>query len=70
MNAISTGELAPVVGTGFDLRSPIFFGEVLPKLQDGGFDHNFCLHHKRRGVLEFAACFQHPPTGKSIPEIS
>ncbi|XP_042220851.1 galactose mutarotase-like [Homarus americanus] len=63
---IPTGELAPVGGTGFDLRSPITFGEALPKVPGGGFDHNFCLHHKHRGELEFAARFHHPPTGRVL----
>ncbi|XP_071539343.1 galactose mutarotase [Panulirus ornatus] len=63
---IPTGMLVPVNGTGLDLRSPVFFGDVLPQLPDGGFDHNFCLHHKHRGVLEFAACFQHPPSGRVL----
>ncbi|KAK3882264.1 hypothetical protein Pcinc_013344 [Petrolisthes cinctipes] len=63
---IPTGELAPVGGTAYDLRSPITFGEVLPKAPGQGFDHNFCLHQVRRGELGFAARFHHPPTGRVL----
>lgn len=62
-NGLISGELAPVGGTAYDLRSPITFGEVLPKAPGKGFDHNFCLHQVRRGELGFAARFHHPPTG-------
>ncbi|XP_047499650.1 galactose mutarotase-like [Penaeus chinensis] len=62
---IPTGELAPVGGTGFDLRSPTTFKEALTNVP-GGIDHNFCIHEKRRGLLEFAASFHHPPSGRVL----
>ncbi|XP_045115555.1 galactose mutarotase-like isoform X3 [Portunus trituberculatus] len=63
---IPTGELASVRGTAYDLRSPITFGEALPRAPGNGFDHNFCLQFKHRGELELAACFLHPPTGRGL----
>lgn len=61
---VSSGELAPVKGTAFDLRNPTTFGEALPRAPGGGFDHNFCLQFKHRGQLELAASFLHPPSGE------
>lgn len=63
---IPTGELVPVGGTGYDLRSPIRFGDALPNVPGGGLDHNFALSMKRRGELEFAAHFQDPHSGRVL----
>ncbi len=53
--AIPTGEIAAVTGTGFDLRTPALIGEKR-------FDHNFCLGAKR-GVLNQVASVHSPKSG-------
>ncbi|KAK7069446.1 hypothetical protein SK128_028059 [Halocaridina rubra] len=63
---IPTGTLADVGGTGYDLRTPVRFGDALPKVPGGGLDHNFSLYMKRRGELEFVARFHHPPSGRVL----
>lgn len=63
---IPTGEMKPVGGTGYDLRFPVRFGDALPKVPGGGLDHNFALFSKRRGELEIAGRFHHPPSGRAL----
>ena len=45
---IPTGEIAPVTGTRFDLRTPGLIG-------DTGFDHNFCLDRAQAPLRQVAS---------------
>lgn len=70
---IPTGELAPVDGTPFDLRSPAAVGTGLatghPQLTvAGGYDHTFVLDGSgpREGDLRTAAHVHDPATGRTL----
>ncbi len=69
-NQIPTGELASVAGTPFDLRSETRIGDRIDaddaQLKgSSGFDHNFVLVRKGRG-LEPAARLVDPGTGRTM----
>ncbi|XP_023336109.1 aldose 1-epimerase [Eurytemora carolleeae] len=62
---IPTGEIAPVVGTIFDLRFPTRLGDVLPSCPGGdnnGFDHNFVVSGDSH-QLNLVCRVEHPTTG-------
>jgi aldose 1-epimerase len=61
-NLIPTGEIAPVAGTPFDLRSPTAVGEQIDQLPGGGYDENFVLND-RAGEVAWAARLYSPRTG-------
>ena len=42
---IFSGEIAPVHGTVYDLHEPIVLGDRIHDVEQGGYDHNFCLSH-------------------------
>ncbi|XP_055986579.1 galactose mutarotase [Sorex fumeus] len=63
-NLIPTGEVAPVQGTAFDLRSPVQLGKRLQELGLPGFDHNFCLD--RSGQRRFCARVRHAASGRVL----
>ncbi len=69
---IPTGELETVKGTPFDFTSPHVIGERIGVLKEGvengGYDHNFCLNNKD-GSVALAAKVYDPKTGR-IMEIS
>ena len=66
---VPTGELAPVDGTPFDLRTPTRLGARLrdghPQLRRArGYDHTFVLDH--RGPLVEAASVEEPISGRTL----
>lgn len=68
---IPTGELAPVAGTPFDLRTPTRIGarinEAHPQLAiGGGYDHNFVLNRASATGLMHAARVYEPTTGRLL----
>ncbi len=67
---IPTGEIAPVDGTPFDLRTPTRLGARIdldePQLRAaGGFDHNFVVRRASPG-LALAARLVDPASGRSL----
>lgn len=67
---VPTGDIAPVAGTPFDLRTARRLGDSLaqdhPQLElAGGFDHNFCLRG-RAGVMRDAAVIREPGSGRVL----
>ncbi|KAE8601376.1 hypothetical protein XENTR_v10013652 [Xenopus tropicalis] len=61
---IPTGEVAPVLGTCFDLRKPVELGSHMNSFYLDGFDHNFCL-----GVTQEqkqCARVSHPLSGRVL----
>jgi aldose 1-epimerase len=60
---IPTGEIAPVAGTPFDLRSPRPLGEHLAELPEG-YDHNFVV--RTNGAFGEIARLVHEPSGRSV----
>lgn len=56
----SPGEVAPVQGTAFDLRTPVLLGRRLQELGLPGFDHNFCLDRSGQRRL----CARWVPRGR------
>ena len=67
---IPTGELPPVDGTPFDLRSPRRIGEVIdadhPQIAAaGGFDHNLAVSNYS-GTLREVALVMDPRSGRSL----
>lgn len=65
---IPTGEVAPVDGTLFDLRTETRLGDVLGQVPGGGYDHNFVAASgnnatKFRGVIPLVAKLWHPESG-------
>jgi aldose 1-epimerase len=68
---IPTGELAPVVGTPFDLREPTVIGvhidEDNAQLKlGGGYDHNFVLKRLPKSNLQTAAVASDPVSGRTL----
>jgi aldose 1-epimerase len=68
---IPTGELAPVEGTPFDLRTPVPIGarlrEAHPQLlQARGYDHTFVLDGDAGGGLAVAAHVEEPRSGRTL----
>ncbi|KAH9512269.1 hypothetical protein Btru_041352 [Bulinus truncatus] len=64
-NMIPTGEIRPVNGSEFDLRTPVTLGERLDKVPGGkGFDNNFCLDNN--GKFELVTRVDHPPSGRYL----
>ena len=67
---IPTGELRPVAGTAFDLRTPVGIGVHLNE-QDrqlkiaGGYDHNFVLNRSGNGLVLAARAYD-PPSGRVL----
>jgi aldose 1-epimerase len=68
---IPTGEIAPVVGTPFDFRTPTRVGDGLrsnhPQIVIGrGYDHNFVLNRTSENGLELAATLLDPNSGRTL----
>ncbi|XP_072265228.1 galactose mutarotase isoform X2 [Pyxicephalus adspersus] len=61
---IPTGDINPVEGTYFDLRKPVILGSQIAKLQESGFDHNFCLKESKR--QQTCARVWHNPSGRVL----
>ncbi|CAL1540977.1 unnamed protein product [Lymnaea stagnalis] len=62
-NSIPTGEIRPVAGTEYDLRTPVRLGDRLENVPGGrGFDNNFCLSNN--GELKLIAKVEHPLSGR------
>ncbi len=65
---IPTGEIATVKGTPLDFTTPHVIGERIEKLTDTasiGYDHNFVLNRKGKG-LELAAKLKDPKSGRVL----
>lgn len=67
-DGVPTGEIRPVAGTPFDLRTPVPLGERLscgdPAIvAAGGFDHCWCADGT--GLREVAV-LHHPPSGRTM----
>jgi aldose 1-epimerase len=68
---IPTGELAPVAGTPFDLRTPTRIGARIDERDSqlvigGGYDHNFVLNRTGDSGLLHAARVYEPTTGRIL----
>ncbi|KAG2467053.1 IF4A3 factor, partial [Polypterus senegalus] len=65
---IPTGDVQPVKGTPFDLRSSVRIGDRLSQLPDRGFDHNFCLSspEERRETPKYFSRVYHPGSGRVL----
>ena len=66
---IPTGELAPVEGTAFDLRSPMRVGEHVDDddvqlERAGGYDHNWAFGEN--GTMKLAAQVSDPVSGRTL----
>jgi aldose 1-epimerase len=67
---IPTGELRPVKGTPFDLRTPVEIGAHINDADAqlriaGGYDHNFVLNRTGDGLVTAAVVFN-PATGRTM----
>ncbi len=66
---LTTGEVRPVSGTGFDFRSPRTLRDAMqgdPALADG-YDHNWCLRGPETGAaLHLAARLTDPASGRRM----
>ncbi|XP_075211958.1 galactose mutarotase [Lycorma delicatula] len=62
---VATGEIVPVDGTGYDLRSLVVLGEAMKKIKEDGFDINFCLKPPTN-VQKLAAVVCYKPLGTSM----
>lgn len=68
---IPTGELRDVTGTPFDFRKATAIGARIEQNDEqlrlgGGYDHNFVLQRKGKGVLSLAARVAEPTTGRVL----
>lgn len=68
---LAVGTVAPVAGTGLDLRKPGKLGDRLavddPQIRLGnGFDHNFVIDGGGRGKLVTAVRMADPPSGRTL----
>ena len=68
---IPTGVLRDVAGTPFDFRKPTAIGARIEQNDEqlklgGGYDHNFVLRHKGKGVHSFAARVVEPTSGRVV----
>ncbi|KAG8444111.1 hypothetical protein GDO86_009337 [Hymenochirus boettgeri] len=61
---IPTGEVAPVLGTCFDLRKPVQLGCHLSTFKIDGFDHNFCFCFTKEQPQ--CARVYHPISGRVV----
>ncbi|KAM9316987.1 galactose mutarotase [Gastrophryne carolinensis] len=61
---IPTGEIRPVQGTNFDLRKAVSLGSQIAKLEEIGFDHNFCLSESQK--QQVCAKVHHKPSGRVL----
>lgn len=66
---IPTGEIRPVGGTPFDLRSGPLLGDALDALGGAGFDHNWCLDGPV-GELRAVARLEEPGSGRRLDILS
>ena len=51
----SSGEIAAVSGSVFDLRKPTRLGDVINTVPGGGYDHNFCISQVGDSEKQFVA---------------
>jgi aldose 1-epimerase len=65
-DAIPTGELRAVAGTGMDLREPTPIGKHIDKVQGAGYDHNYCINQAAPGELTLAASVIEPRSGRTL----
>ncbi|XP_066553229.1 galactose mutarotase isoform X3 [Amia ocellicauda] len=64
---IPTGEVRPVQGSPFDLRSPVLIGQRLKDVPGPGFDHNFCVSSPGEPLAERpCARVYHPGSGRGL----
>ncbi|CAH2252965.1 aldose 1-epimerase [Pelobates cultripes] len=61
---IPTGQVAPVEGTAFDLRTPVELENHIKNFNLNGFDHNFCLAVNNE--LKQCARVHHPASGRVL----
>jgi aldose 1-epimerase len=60
---IPTGALPPVKGTPMDFTVPVAIGTDIQKVE-GGYDHNWILSKKEKGIPELAATVLDPESGR------
>lgn len=65
-DAIPTGELRAVTGTGMDLREPTPIGKHIRDVQGQGYDHNYCINQASPGELTLAASVIEPGSGRML----
>ncbi|XP_052057648.1 galactose mutarotase-like [Mytilus californianus] len=64
-NVIPTGEIAPVEGTPYDIRTAVRLGDRIKNVNNGkGFDINFCVG--KTGEMKKCGRVEHPPSGRVI----
>lgn len=69
--SIPTGEIRPVDGTLMELRNTTRLGDVIDRLPDGGYDHNFCVTPNLTGDREnLVATVLHPTSGRYLEVFS
>jgi len=61
--AIPTGKILNVAGTGFDFREPTRIGSTINSIK-GGYDHNYVLNKKKAGEYSLAAKVSDPESGR------
>ncbi|XP_002732394.1 galactose mutarotase-like [Saccoglossus kowalevskii] len=61
---IPTGEILPVEGSVFDLRTPVLLGDIIHKVPGGGYDNNYCLQSNKEKHL--AARVHHPKSSRMM----
>lgn len=63
--SIPTGNLLPVSGTLFDLRTPRILGDVINNVPNyPGYDHNYCITRPTSQDTVFVAKAHHLPSGR------
>ena len=63
--AIPTGSLKNVLGTGMDLRKPTRIGKEIKSVQGLGYDHNYCLN-KESNPISIAAEVFDPVSSRTL----
>lgn len=67
ISSLTTGEIADVVGTPFDLRSGVLLGSRMKEVEGApgveGFDHNFCIKSSEEVPV---ARVLHPASGRVL----
>lgn len=68
---LATGQIAPVAGTGLDLRAPVRLGDAIARDDTqikfaNGLDHNFVVDGGGRGKLVPAVRVADPATGRTL----
>ncbi|XP_072031316.1 galactose mutarotase-like [Amphiura filiformis] len=61
---IVSGKIAPVHGTVYDLREPVAIGQRVHDVEQGGYDHNYCLDQP--SLEQPSMRVHHPGSGRTL----